>query len=520
VKLAVLAVVALLGLLAPRRAVAEVERYAVVIGANRGAPGETELSYAGADADKVADVLRQLGEVPAENLIVLKEQDAASVRRALIAVNERLRARRRGGAEIMLLVYYSGHADARALHLGGTRLELAELEGLVRGSAADLRILLLDACRSGALTRVKGGRPVPAIKILLDERLRSEGVAILSSSSGSEDAQESDEIKGSFFTYYLVSALMGAGDDDGDGQVTLREAYRHAYDRTLLASSRTLSGQQHPSFRFDLKGRGDVVLTRVHASRGRATVSFPPRLGFVVVQGHADGPVVAEVSGQGRARQLSLAPGRYHVVGRADDYMLEGDIALAPDERRALAADELRRVEYARLVRKGGTTLTTVQGPAVGLAVRSSILEDATPCVGPLFGWPIERHSVTITPRVALCRGSHTNPQLDAIDDGVDLELRVTRALDFPGVTFDIGLAGGGGLLYQHFKTRGVAPSNLSVAAHLDVTGGALVELGRASYLAVDLAAQSWFFRVASGDAHKLAGRVALRGALLFGLRL
>ena len=65
----------------------------------------------------------------------------------------------------MLFVYYSGHADKNALHLGETRLPLVELEQLVRGSAAHFRVLLLDACGSGALTRTKGGTAAPPFPV-------------------------------------------------------------------------------------------------------------------------------------------------------------------------------------------------------------------------------------------------------------------------------------------------------------------------------------------------------------------
>ena len=57
--------------------------------------------------------------------------------------------------------------------------------------------------------------------------------------SAGEDAQESDDIKGSFFTHHLVSALRGAADEDMDGRVVLEEAYRYTYNETLRASNRT-----------------------------------------------------------------------------------------------------------------------------------------------------------------------------------------------------------------------------------------------------------------------------------------
>src|SRR5207248_6936924 len=102
------------------------------------------------DASRVGAMLQEVGGVRPENLVLLRGQDAATVRGALIAVNDRVRA---AGRQATLIVYYSGHADAAALHLGATSLELRELEQLVRGSAATFRLLILDACRSGALTR-------------------------------------------------------------------------------------------------------------------------------------------------------------------------------------------------------------------------------------------------------------------------------------------------------------------------------------------------------------------------------
>lgn len=51
-------------------------------------------------------------------------------------------ARTRPDTQIVLFVYYSGHADAEDLHLGESRLAVAEIAQLVRGSAADFRLLV------------------------------------------------------------------------------------------------------------------------------------------------------------------------------------------------------------------------------------------------------------------------------------------------------------------------------------------------------------------------------------------
>src|SRR4029079_7379190 len=116
------ALIALLLALFPAAALAQVERDGVVVG-NRGREERgVPLRYAEMDAARVVSVLQEVGGVRPENTVLLQGKDADTVRRALIAVNERVRTASR---PTVLLVYYSGHADAGALHLGGSRLELA-----------------------------------------------------------------------------------------------------------------------------------------------------------------------------------------------------------------------------------------------------------------------------------------------------------------------------------------------------------------------------------------------------------
>jgi hypothetical protein len=108
------ALIAIAAALALLQAVArpEVERYAVVVGNDVGQPPDLALRWAEADASRVAAVLEEVGGVRPENLVLLRGKDADVVRRALIAVNDRIRDARR---ESVLFVYYSGHADAEAL---------------------------------------------------------------------------------------------------------------------------------------------------------------------------------------------------------------------------------------------------------------------------------------------------------------------------------------------------------------------------------------------------------------------
>jgi hypothetical protein len=98
--------------------------WVVAIGHNDGAPNEVSLLYAEQDARSLSNVLREYGGVSSRRTLLLLGEDAASVRRALQDVNAAIRARAGEGHPTALVVFYSGHADAASLHLGGTELPL------------------------------------------------------------------------------------------------------------------------------------------------------------------------------------------------------------------------------------------------------------------------------------------------------------------------------------------------------------------------------------------------------------
>lgn len=184
-------------------------RYAVVIGADEGLADEVRLRFAERDAARVSEVLTRLGQVPEENMVLLRGRSAEDVERVLTRLGRRLAADVEAGRESLLLFFYSGHADANDLHLYGTRLPLPRLKELVDSSGAQLRVLVVDACRSGALTRLKGANPAAPFTIDAEDRLASEGMAIITSSAAGEDAQESNQIQGGIFTHHFIGGLLG-----------------------------------------------------------------------------------------------------------------------------------------------------------------------------------------------------------------------------------------------------------------------------------------------------------------------
>jgi hypothetical protein len=362
----VLAVVLLV--IASSSAHAEPRRYALLIGSNGGDRGETVLRYANSDAQRLGRILQQLGSFRGEDIIVLQDANSSDARRAIIDVNARLRAE----SSALLFVYYSGHGDGDSLHLNGTRLPLDELRGLVSGSAAPVRVLVIDACRSGGITRVKGGRRGPSFDVHVEAPLNAEGMAILTSSAASEDSQESDSLAGSIFTHYLASALVGAADADKDGQITIGEAFAYAASATLAETASTAVGPQHPTYRLDLAGREDLVLTRPSLlGRQLGALHFRQPGRYLIARGRT---MIAELETEDGDHRLTLESGRYHVTRRGVDHLLEGDLVVAAGTVTDVVPAALRRVDYARVVRKGGTARRHTFALSAALGARGSVL--------------------------------------------------------------------------------------------------------------------------------------------------
>jgi len=298
-------------------------RVAIVASAST-ADGQPTLRYAERDADRVAAVLRELGGFDRVNQ--LRDPSPAALRQALAEADAQ--AARDPNLEIVF--YYSGHADTQGLLLGAGRLPFDELRSRLERSGAAVRVALLDACYSGSIVRPKGGAPAPGYALDTVEPPHVRGAAIIAAGTAGELAQESGEIEGSYFTHHMLSALRGAGDRDGNGVVTLAEAYQYAYAHTLTATLPSVWGPQHPSFEYRLSGTGDLVMTRL--GRERQALSFPPGQGRTYVVSNAGDEVMAEVTAQPQARvRLVLPLGRYRVVARDGRRAWLAEVTLRPD---------------------------------------------------------------------------------------------------------------------------------------------------------------------------------------------
>ena len=480
----------LAGLLCCRGAqAADANRYALLIGANRGQVSEPLLRYAHSDAQHMAEVLTSLGDFLPDNVVLLEDPSADRVRDALARLNARMRTEALRGPSL-LFVYYSGHADSSALHLGSSALPWDELRNNTVGSAAGVRVLLVDACRSGAVTRVKGVDVSEPFVVPQAER-GVEGFALVSSAAAGESAQEADSLGGSFFTHHWVSGLRGAADDNHDGVVTLAEAYRYAAQRTQASTAQTLAGVQHPTYAYGLKGYSDLALTRLQAAEGLAGLRLRQPAQVLLWRDNAQGPLVAEANVGPGGTLLRLPVGRYFVQQRLTDRMFEGPLELSSqNETVELDPRRLRSVTYAQYVRKGSG------GPAWALSLWGGIgtptlaLDNVGPTatVGLLGSLSLQALSIDVA---ALGQyGRSTQPKITAHLPGAGAAAGVRKMFDVGPLALGFGARLGALYVAELYSTQRWAPARWTLAPLIETVLRADWHVGEAWFLGWELSAR------------------------------
>ncbi len=441
-------------------------RYAVVVGANQGAADQEPLRFAERDATRTAAVLRSLGGVNDEDLVLMLAPDADRLQRVLARTARRIAAEKADPEDrALLFVYYSGHADESGLRLGASSFPLNALREQVEAMPVDVRVLVADACRSGEILRSKGAKPSEPFAITLRGPERIEGLAILTSASGDEDAQESDRLQSGVFTHHLLAGLQGAADDSGDHRVSLNEAYQYAYDRTLITTSRAPT-LQHPSYDFELQGQRDLVLTelegdgrtgRVRIAEAGQYVFFDPKGSQLVIE--------VEVLGGGL---LALPAGSYLVRRRLPDKVYQGQVQVRAAQQTSLSAEQLTLMPYGHTARRGtAQERRSAWGLSLAGGAAGTPSQDLGLGLAGALGARLDAQAASFALRGRYARHSAANEVLELSQHSFGADLGAFRYLDLGRLAPGLGLRLGGDLVLQRFDTPGEAPENTSLTGRL-----------------------------------------------------
>jgi len=478
-------------------------RAALVVGNNLGDANDDPLRYAENDAERMSNLLVQLGGFAGEDTLLLNAQTADDVRRAFATIAARLRG---VPGDHLFFFYYSGHGDGQALHLGTGTLSFAELKERALELPAAVRIMIVDACQSGVLTRVKGGQIAPPFETGPAEQ-PPRGMAILASGRGSELAQESDELHGSFFTHHLLAGLLGMADRDHNGHVTLGESFDYASERTLDATVATWGGPQHPTFRYDLSGQADLVLTHPGTPGTRHGWLTFDRPGWYFLR-RRPGAIFAETMSRG-GEQMTLERGSYELSRRERNHLEVAEFEVAAGARILASTLSMNRVAFGRVVRKGdGTRSQAYAFSAAGL-VRGSLASlgaAAGVAATARIDWAVG--SLELRGAVAQTLASTLVPSQTS---DLMVTLAALRAWDLGAFTVAGGIEGGWSVFRQQI---GDLSDRVVQAPVFGPT--AIVELPLAAYLCLrgDISLPNYVLSIRTDTGERVAWQAAARGGL------
>lgn len=447
---------------------------------------------------------------------------AAAIRRALLELNARIREDNdRSQSPSTLLVYYSGHADADGLHPGHDGLSYRELKTLLRGSAASVRLLILDGCRSGGVTKVKGAKKAETFQIQAKSGEFAQGLVMISSSAAGEDSHESDALKGSFFSHHFVNGLLGAADEDSDGGVSLREAYAYAYRNTLRTSGRGIR-LQHPTYSYELKGRDEVLMTQIRRSKtARIQLGEPGE--YLIFRGSESGEIEAEVNVLKDGAVIAVAAGRYFIQLRKRDHYREFSVTAKRGNTVKVDTSAGRRVAYARLVRKGGQHQRNSSQVYTRVGFRSGLLREQTGSMGVVIGYQLDLPALSIGVRARFNQATEL-----ALNDSLGLQhrdgalgLAAQHYFDLEAASIGLGLITEVVVHRQDFT----GSQNMSARSSVGFGLGALVTVERAIgqrlVLAVEGGPMSYMMRKARtslGEENGAENETVLSGFLSLGV--
>ena len=252
--------------------------WAVVVGIND-YPRLPKLKYAVNDARGFYRLLVEDNRVPAENVTLLLDEQAS-----LVNLRSTLGTRLKNAAREndMVIIYFAGHGaterdvtspdgdglekyllafDTDPADLYTTALPMVEIARIFNRIRSERLVFIADSCYSGA----SGGRTISISGVragisdgFLERVAGGKGKVIMTASAPNEVSVEQDELQHGVFTYFLLEGLRGAADADGDGMVSVDEAYRYVTEKVPPATGQ----EQHPVKKGSVEGTLVLSLPR------------------------------------------------------------------------------------------------------------------------------------------------------------------------------------------------------------------------------------------------------------------
>ncbi len=242
----------LVKLTAPQK---DVSMYIFAVGINKYKNPALNLNYAEPDAKGIADFFKQKGKGLFKNVEIKEVYNEQATKESISAKLKRLQ---NTNPQDAVLIYPAGHGEnindkwyfipheltypEREADVKTKGISSDELSGLIKNIKAQKILLLIDACKSGAvLIAFRGFEDRNALSHLS----RSTGVHIVAASTKDQFASEVKELGHGVFTYIMLEGLKGKAVGKGEA-VTVRKLMGYIEEKLPEITKKYKQEAQYP----------------------------------------------------------------------------------------------------------------------------------------------------------------------------------------------------------------------------------------------------------------------------------
>ncbi len=248
--------------------------YALLVGVGESAYSKWSLPVTVKDVQALQSILTDanLCAYPNDEDHIRLLHDASATRSAILNGLTWLKAQAAADPDATVIVYYSGHGwlerstgqyyllphDVEPFDIPGSALSAHDFNTALRQITARRLLVFVDSCHAEGMATAKDE---PVIKLpsgfteaaipkgLLDGLKQGEGRAVFTSSRGKQRSWVRPDGMMSIYTYHLIEALQGAGNQPGDTAVRVSNLMNHV-GRTVPESAHKLCHVEQTPF-FD-----------------------------------------------------------------------------------------------------------------------------------------------------------------------------------------------------------------------------------------------------------------------------
>jgi len=140
-------------------------------------------------------------------------------------------------------------------------ISMEEIKKLVSAIKAERKVIFIDTCYSGGISRRERYRVPPNIREKIFQNFESENFIIITSSQANQTSYECEKLEHGIFSHYLIKGLSGAVDHK-NGEIDLYTLYSYVYKSVKKYAENECKGNQNPKFFGSFTGEFTLPILR------------------------------------------------------------------------------------------------------------------------------------------------------------------------------------------------------------------------------------------------------------------